>query len=63
MSSIYISTVSIYTGMCLGERRLVRVLPRLGWTKPPHHDTIMVEVTLVTVNGHQWRRLGDKQEL
>ena len=49
--------------MCLGERRLVRVLPRLGWTKPPHHDTIMVEVTLVTVNGHQWRRLGDKQEL
>merc|ERR1712106_1134625 len=37
-------------GMCLGERRMVSVPPRLGWAGG-HHDTIMVELMLVKING------------
>jgi len=39
-------------GMCLGERRMVNVTPRLGWAgSSRHHDTIKVELFLVKVNG------------
>merc|ERR1711892_1350684 len=37
-------------GMCLGERRIVRVPPRMGWAGG-HHDTIQVEVVVVWMNG------------
>eukprot|EP00092_Neocalanus_flemingeri_P036007 GFUD01039206.1.p1 GENE.GFUD01039206.1~~GFUD01039206.1.p1 ORF type:complete len:343 (-),score=88.49 GFUD01039206.1:208-1098(-) len=39
-------------GMCLGERRMVVVPPRLGWAGG-HHDSIMVEMVLVKINGHE----------
>merc|ERR1711978_4303 len=38
-------------GMCLGERRMVSVPPRLGWAgRSSHSDTIKVELFLVQVN-------------
>ena len=37
-------------GMCLGESRMVVVPPRMGWAGG-HHDSIMVEVFLVKMNG------------
>jgi len=41
-------------GMCLGEKRLVTVPPRMGWTKNnAHHDTIRVLLHLVSVNGEK----------
>ena len=39
-------------GMCLGERRMVVVPPRFGWVGG-HHDSIMVEVVLVKLNGKE----------
>ena len=39
-------------GMCLGERRVVVVPPRMGWVGG-HHDSIMVEVVLVKINGKE----------
>jgi len=39
-------------GMCLGERRLVIVPPRLGWMGG-HHDSIEVELLLVKMNGKE----------
>eukprot|EP00090_Calanus_glacialis_P020261 TRINITY_DN31172_c0_g1_i1.p1 TRINITY_DN31172_c0_g1~~TRINITY_DN31172_c0_g1_i1.p1 ORF type:complete len:419 (-),score=111.10 TRINITY_DN31172_c0_g1_i1:102-1313(-) len=39
-------------GMCLGERRMVVVPPRMGWVGG-HHDSIMVEVMLVKLNGKE----------
>merc|ERR1711892_1156624 len=39
-------------GMCLGEKRLVAVVPRMGWASG-HHDTIQVEVVLVGMNGKE----------
>ena len=39
-------------GMCLGERRMVTVPPRLGWGGSSRHsDTIRVELFLVRING------------
>lgn len=39
-------------GMCLGERRMVTVPPRLGWGgSSSHSDTIRVELFLVRLNG------------
>jgi len=43
--------------MCLGERRMVAVPPRMGWMGG-HHDTIMVEMFLVKVNGREAERLS-----
>ena len=40
------------SGMCLGERRVVVVPPRMGWVGG-HHDSIMVEVVLVKMNGKE----------
>merc|ERR1712083_671158 len=41
-------------GMCLGEKRLVTVPPRMGWSKNnAHHDTIRVLLHLVSVNGEK----------
>jgi len=50
-------------GMCLGERRMVVVPPRLGWVGG-HHDSIMVEVVLVKMNGKEAEgfNLGRKRE-
>lgn len=53
---------SALPGMCLGERRMVYVPPRLGW-KSGHHDTIKVELVLVRVNNEEWRKLEEKIEL
>ena len=43
-------------GMCLGERRMVVVPPRLGWAGG-HHDSIRVEMVLVKINGKEAERL------
>ena len=46
-------------GICVGERRLVRVPPRLGWSgSAAHHDTITVELVLVRLNDIEAPRLG-----
>jgi len=37
-------------GMCLGEKRIVSVPPRLGW-EGGHHDTIEVEIMMAKING------------
>ena len=38
---IYMYIVCSSSGMCLGEKRLVTVPPRMGWSKNnAHHDTI-----------------------
>ena len=40
IKNINIKTCSS-SGMCLGEKRMVTVPPRMGWTKNnAHHDTI-----------------------
>jgi len=45
-------------GMCLGERRMVSVPPRLGWAgRSSHSDTIKVELFLVQVNNMEAERL------
>jgi len=43
-------------GMCLGERRMVVVPPRLGWAGG-HHDSIRVEMVLVKINGKEAEQL------
>jgi len=44
-------------GMCLGERRMVVVPPRLGWMGG-HHDSIRVEMMLVKINGNEAEKFG-----
>jgi len=45
-------------GMCLGERRMVSVPPRLGWAgKSSHSDTIKVELFLVKLNNLEAEKL------
>lgn len=39
-------------GMCLGERRRASVPPRMGWYGT-QHDTIVVEMDLLWMNGYQ----------
>eukprot|EP00092_Neocalanus_flemingeri_P049112 GFUD01056331.1.p1 GENE.GFUD01056331.1~~GFUD01056331.1.p1 ORF type:complete len:410 (+),score=118.67 GFUD01056331.1:39-1268(+) len=48
-------------GMCLGERRMVVVPPRLGWVGG-HHDSIMVEMMLVKINGKEAERFNTENK-